>query len=104
MFDPSASRPAKSSIEAPATPSTAKPSTAMSSDAFAQLGESRVAYVKVIPSELVGFLCAEAPLLGPGRRAFVLHAADGRPMLVTNSLESALADAKNYQLETVSLH
>ena len=40
----------------------------------------------------------------PGHRVFVLHAADGSPILLTDSLESAMRDAASNQLETVSVH
>src|SRR5215475_13499713 len=57
---------------------SAMPRPAMSAERFAALGENRVAYIKAIRSEEVAFLCAEAPLLPPGHRVFVLHAADAR--------------------------
>ena len=55
-------------------------------------------------SEDVAFLSAEAPVLEPGHVVFVLHAADGTPIMLTDSREAAIADAANYKLETVSLH
>ncbi len=75
--------------------------TAMS---LAMSSESRLGYIRAIRSEEVAFLCAEAPLLPPGHRVFVLHAADGTPILVADSREAALADATNHQIETVSVH
>jgi hypothetical protein len=83
---------------------TAVRPTAMSPETFATLGENRLAYIKAIRSEEVAFLCAEAPLLAPGHEVFVLHAADGSPILLAESREAALADAENNQLETVSIH
>ena len=83
---------------------TAVRHTAMSPETFATLGENRLAYIKAIRSEEVAFLCAEAPLLAPGHEVFVLHAADGSPILLAESREAALADAENNQLETVSIH
>jgi hypothetical protein len=76
----------------------------MSQDAFAILGGSRLAYVKVARSEDIAFICPEAPLLAPGQQVFVLHAADGTPILVTDSRAAAVANARNEQLEAVSLH
>jgi len=52
----------------------------------------------------VAFLCAEAPLLPPGHRVFVLYAADGTPILLADSREAAMADAAHREIETVSLH
>ncbi len=87
MFDPSAAR-----------------RMAMSPETLAALGENRVAYIKAIRSEDVAFLCAEAPMLAPGHQVFVLHAADGTPIVLADSRESAMAGAASHQLETVSLH
>ena len=78
--------------------------TAMSSEAFATLGEDRLAYVKAMRSEDVAFLCAEAPILAPGHQVFVLHGADGSPILLAASREAVMADAAHNELETVSLH
>ena len=87
MFDPSAMQRA-----------------AMSPETLAALGQNRLAYIRAIRSEEVAFLCADAPLLPPGHRVFVLHAADGTPILLTDSREAAVADAAHHQIETVSLH
>jgi hypothetical protein len=43
-------------------------------------------------------------LLPPGRSVFVLHGADGRPLVIAGSLESVLAGAASQQLDRVSLH
>jgi hypothetical protein len=78
--------------------------SAVSQEMLATLGENRVAYIKAIRSEEVAFLSADAPLLAPGYRVFVLHAADGTPMLIADSLEAAMANAASREIETVSLH
>ena len=77
---------------------------AISPETLATLGENRLAYIKAIRSEEVPFLCAEAPLLPPGLQVFVLHAANGAPILLADSREAVLADAAHNQIETVSLH
>jgi hypothetical protein len=66
--------------------------------------QRRIGYVKEMRSEHVGFLTAEAPLLAAGHRVFVLHDADGCPLLVCGGHAEALADAASAQIETVSLH
>jgi hypothetical protein len=78
--------------------------SALSADTFATLGGNRLAYVKRVRSEQVAFLCPDAPMLRPGLSVFVLHAADGTPILVTDTREAALANAASEQLETVRLH
>ena len=83
---------------------SAMPRPAMSTETFAALGENRVAYIRAIASEQVAFLCAEAPLLPPGHRVFVLHAADGTPIMLTDSREAAIANAWSNELQAVSVH
>lgn len=76
----------------------------MTDEAFAVLGGTRIAYVRMTRSEAVAFICPDAPLLAPGQKVFVLHAADGTPILVTDSREAAVANAASEKLETVGLH
>jgi hypothetical protein len=76
----------------------------VSPEMLATMGENRVAYIKAIRSEEVAFLSADAPMLAPGYQVFVLHAADGTPILLADSHEAALAGAANHEIETVSLH
>jgi hypothetical protein len=76
----------------------------MTSQAFAVLGGGKIAYVKQVRSEDVHSLYPQAPELEPGMRLFALHAADGTPILVTDSREAAVANALTHELETVSVH
>lgn len=77
---------------------------AMSARDLATLAWRRLAYVRVARSEDVGFFCPEAPLLAPGRDVFVLYAADGTPILVTDTREAAIANASEEKLEALSVH
>jgi len=86
----------------PSTVTHSRP--ALSCEAFAMLGVNNLAYVRAMRSEHVGFIHAEAPLLPPGRLVFVLHAADGSPLVIAESLEALAADAAEHQLDTVSVH
>ena len=40
----------------------------------------------------------------PGLTVFVLHAADGTPLCITDSFEEATRDARGNQLEPVRVH
>jgi hypothetical protein len=71
---------------------------------LAQLGDGEIAYVKTIRSEDVHALFPQAPEIAPGLKLFALHAADGTPIMLTDSREAALANAMSQQLETVSVH
>jgi hypothetical protein len=72
--------------------------------ALAILGGGKIAYVKAIRSEDVHSLYPQAPEMQAGMRLFALHAADGTPILVTDSREAAIANAMTHELETVSVH
>jgi hypothetical protein len=80
--------------------------TAISPEALAHLGGGRIAYVKTIRSEDVRALFpqAEVPEMAPGQTLFALHAADGTPIMLTDSREAAIANAWSQELETVSVH
>ncbi|RYC32416.1 DUF1150 domain-containing protein [Lichenibacterium minor] len=83
-----------------ATPSA----TPLSIDEFAHLGQGDIAYVKAIRSDDVPGLFPQAPSIQPGLDLFMLLGADGIPILLTDSRETALANASENQLETVSVH
>lgn len=71
---------------------------------FAHLGEGEVAYVKPMRSEDVGRYFPGAPDIAPGLNLFALISASGAPILLTDSRAEALANARDNDLETVSLH
>ncbi|CEG09952.1 putative small protein [Afipia felis] len=76
----------------------------VSLEALAALGEGHLAYVKQIRSEDVPGLFPQAPEIAPGVTLFALHAADGTPIMLTDSREAAIANAWSNELQTVSLH
>ena len=78
----------------------------MSAEALAHLGDGRIAYVKTIRSEDVATLFpqADVPEMAPGQKLFALHAADGTPIMLTDSREASIANAWSQELETVSVH
>jgi len=80
------------------------PEPMISPEALALLGGGKIAYVKSIRSEDVSSMFPQAPALQPGMQLFALHAADGTPMMLTDSREAAVASAWSQELETVSVH
>ena len=80
------------------------PHDAISPEALAVLGGGKIAYVKAIRSEDVQRMFPQAPALQPGIELFALHAADGTPIMLTDSREAAIANAWSQELETVSVH
>ena len=76
----------------------------VSPEALAHFGDGRIAYVKPIRSEDVAKLFPQAPEIAPGMQLFALHAADGTPIMLTDSREAAVANAWSQELEAVSVH
>ena len=76
----------------------------ISPEALAHLGDGEIAYVKSIRSEDVAALFQQAPQIEPGVKLFALHAADGTPIMLTDTREAAVANAWSHELETVSVH
>jgi hypothetical protein len=76
----------------------------ISPEALAHLGEGHIAYVKQIRSEDVPGLFPQAPQMPQGLKLFALHAANGAPIMLTDSLEAAIANAWSNELQTVSVH
>ena len=77
---------------------------AITQDALAHLGDGEVAYVRPIQSEQVRILFPQAPKLEPGITLFALYAANGTPIMLTDTREAALANAWSQELEAVSVH
>ena len=76
----------------------------ISPEALASLGDGRIAYVRTVRSEDVQKQFPQAPALEPGSLLYALHAADGTPIMLTDSREAAVANAWSQELETVSVH
>jgi hypothetical protein len=71
---------------------------------FANLGDGMIAYVKAMRSEDVSRLYPEAPHIEPGVTVFALIGADGAPIVLTDSEEGAIGNARENDLQMVSLH
>ena len=78
----------------------------MSSIEFAHLGGGEVAYIKELTSdEAVEMFPTMSDADFPsGIPLFVLHAADGTPLSIADSLSGAIGDALENDLEPLSLH
>jgi hypothetical protein len=83
---------------------TGIPSVSISREALAHLGDGEIAYIKTIRSEDVPAMFPQAPEIAPGLKLFALHAADGTPIMITDSLEAAVANAWSNELQTLSVH
>ena len=72
--------------------------------AFLQLGGGKVAYLRRVLSDDViasypGYIDIE-----PGMKLWALHSADGRPIMLTDSREAAIANATEADLTPMMVH
>ena len=86
-------------------PTSATPQTvSLTDEQFANLGGGHVAYVKAMLSDDVARIFPQAPAIQPGLKLFALLAADGSPIMLTDSRDAAIANAWEHELQPVSLH
>jgi hypothetical protein len=71
---------------------------------LAQLGSGEVAYIKPMRSEDVLKAFPGASNLKPGLKLFALLAADGSPIMLTDSRDVAVNSAWEHELSTVAVH
>ncbi len=76
----------------------------MSTLDFARLGDGQIAYVKQVDADQVRDLFPAATGLPDGIDFYALLGADGTPLGLTDSRNSAIASAFEYELEPVSVH
>lgn len=74
----------------------------MDTQALAALGEGQI--VKPIRSDDVRRIFPQAPELAPGLDLFALLSASGAPILLTDSRDTAVANAWAHDLTPVSLN
>jgi hypothetical protein len=73
-------------------------------ETLAGLGGGRLAYVRPMSSDEIKNLFPNVPPIAPGLDLWALLAADGTPILVSDSREAAMMNARENDLEAVSLH
>ena len=77
---------------------------AISQKELAQIGEGHIAYLKLMLSEDIRKAFPQVPVLAPGLKLFALLAADGTPIVLADSKATALVNAWEHELQTVSVH
>ncbi len=80
------------------------PRFVMSPEHFAGLGSGEIAFVKSVRSEQIRQLFPDAPQLAPGQTFWALLDAAGAPLMVSDSRDAVVMNAKENDLEAVSLH
>jgi hypothetical protein len=71
---------------------------------LAALGAGHVAYVKPIMSEEAVKLYPQLGQIRPGLKLFTLNAADGTPIMISDSAAGAVANAWEQELVPMALH
>ncbi|MDP3897117.1 MAG: DUF1150 family protein [Mesorhizobium sp.] len=71
---------------------------------LAHLGEGAVAYLREIDSDDLKSRFPGMPEIESGLKLWALFAADGRPILLTDARDSAIAGAFQNDLMPVSIH
>lgn len=94
----------KTTIDAPRAALSDERGAPLTIEELRGLGGGALAYVRAFQSEDLNRLFPQAPKIEPGLRVFALVAANGEPIMLTDSRDVALADAFERELTTVSLH
>ena len=76
----------------------------MTPESLAGLGGGRIAYVRAMRSEEVKNLFPNVPPIAPGLELWALLAADGTPIMLADSRAAVVMNARDNDLETMSLH
>lgn len=77
---------------------------ALSQADLAHLGEGTVAYLREMGTEELKGKFPGLPDMQPGLKLWALFAADGRPILLSDARDRALAGALENDLVPVALH
>lgn len=76
----------------------------MSPETLAGLGGGQVAYVRSLKADEARSLFPSMPPVAPGLELWALLAADGSPIMLADSREAIVMNARENDLEAVSLH
>ncbi|MGF1650256.1 MAG: DUF1150 family protein [Hyphomicrobiaceae bacterium] len=71
---------------------------------LAQLGDGEVAYIREMTSDEASAAFPSIEGLPSGLNLFALHAADGRPIALTDDRATAIEHAMGDELEIATLH
>ena len=80
------------------------PGLALTPEQLADLGGGAVAYVKPMKGAEIQKLFPQVGAVQPNMTLYALLAADGSPLLLTDSRDAALANAWEHNLQPVSVH
>lgn len=78
--------------------------TVLTQAELAHLGEGTLAYLREIDSDELRGKFPGMPEIAPGTRLWAVFAADGRPIMLTDARDAALAGVLQNDLTPVSIH
>ena len=76
----------------------------MSMEQLAKLGGGKLAYIRVMTSDEAKAMFPAIEGMPVGIRLYALHAADGTPICLTDSRQSAIGHARGDELEIALVH
>jgi hypothetical protein len=76
----------------------------MPTDNLADIGGGKIAYIRAMNGAEAKGMFPGLPELEPDLQLWALLAADGTPIMVSDSREAAIMNAHENDLETVSIH
>lgn len=77
---------------------------AISERELATLGGGAIAYIKTLTSDEASEMFPSVEGLPKGINLFSLHAADGTPLALTDTMQAAIGHAIDDELEVASIH
>lgn len=76
----------------------------MTEHEFAAFGDGELAYIKAVKAEDVKKMFPQLSGLPEGIDLFAVHAADGTPLALTDTLVAAIGNAREHNLKPLSVH
>lgn len=73
-------------------------------ESFAHLGDGDLAYIREVRSEDVKDMFPNAPQMIGGLTLWALLSADGSPIMLADTRDAVVANAREADLTTVSVH
>jgi len=80
------------------------PPSVMSMSELAKLGGGKIAYIRVMTPDEAKEMFPAIEGIPAGINLYALHAADGTPIALTDSRQSAVGHAMGDELEIASVH
>jgi hypothetical protein len=81
-----------------------EPRNVMTPESFAGFGSGEIAFVKSVTSDEIRQFFPNAPAVDPGKHFWALLDAAGSPLMISDSREAIVMNARENDLEPVSLH